>query len=229
MKPHRSLLTRRAAAFGACIVVVVTACNDGNGDITASPPEATPTADSQEPPVSTSAGTIEPPTPTTTLHTDPAPDSAPQGAGCLVGEWTISGTELSTYYDAVAEIAGFQMMDVTGEIRLSFTESTYQYTQDFALSFQVGGDNESVLTSGADTGSWVADGEMLTSSNVRQSRLASVSEDGTPVDDPGDLLVGVFPQDPIDQMPYSCDGPTVGLPLGEFKTDHLTVQLTPAP
>jgi hypothetical protein len=171
------------------------------------------------------------PTPSATVSTtapDPTPASTDLASSCLEGDWQISEAELNAYYDELEPSSGFDPIDATGTILVSFTPTTYRYEDSYELSLSTGDQTFTVVTSGAIDGTWIADDTTITSEITSNTRAGEFSEDGTPLEDAGDLGVGVFQFDPLADVPYSCDGPTLMMAVDEFGTTRHPVRLTPA-
>lgn len=210
-----------ATGRGAVLVVslgLLGAC-DGGSDESAATSDTAPSTvavTTTDAPASTT-----PTSDATTTPTDPA-------SSCLEGDWQISEAELNAYYDELEPTSGFDPIDATGTILVSFTPTTYRYEESYELALTAGENVFTVVTSGAIDGTWTADDTTITSEITSNTRDAEFSEDGTPLDDPGDLGVGIFQRDPLADVPYSCDGPTLMIAVDEFATTRHPVRLTPA-
>lgn len=210
----------------AAIVVVglgvLGACSGGS-DEAATPPSVGPAATSSATSITTSAATTT--EASDTAATTPTTDAA---SNCLEGEWQIAEDELNAYYDELEPTSGFDPIDATGAILVSFTPTTYRYEESYDLALSTSDHVFTVVTSGAIDGTWTADDTTITSEITSNTRDAEFSEDGTVLDDPGDLGVGIFQFDPLADVPYSCDGPTLMIAVDEFATTRHPVRLTPA-
>ena len=157
--------------------------------------------------------------------TNESPSNESAAADCLVGDWVVSGQELAAYYDVVAAETGYTSIVPSGRFDLGFTGSVFAFSTDVDLDLRldVEGDSSEYtfgLTS-TSTGGYVVDGNLIvdpdgdpSGSGITVSR-SDVTRDGAPVDDVGDLLVGIVPVRPFEPgAAYSCDGPTIAVPAG---------------
>lgn len=194
---------------------------------------APPPTDAPEPPPTTPPPTA-PPTPTTTTTTTsttppppPTQAPAPNGARCLVGNWVIADADLDVYFDVVAVNAAFQSIDSSGVIRLSFTENGFRWTDEYSLTMQVDDVVYESTSSGSFEGSYTEAGGVLTGTVGRDDRGGTVTHDGQPVGDVGDLFVGINTAHPMDSLAFSCDGPVLVVDAGPSAGARHAVPLTP--
>ena len=195
---------RHLAVLGACAAAVgaLTACGD----------EA-----------STANGGTGVPEPTTAV-TDLPP--AANGPECLYGDWVVSDAELGGYFAVVAANTGFDSVDGSGTITMSFTPTGFVWTNDYEVTAVMGADTFVVTQTGSVAGTYTEDDGTLTGNAGTDDRQATFTQNGQPVDsDLGDLFAGVFPARPMDAMGYSCSGPTVVIPAGPGADDVATVTL----
>ena len=173
----------------------------------------------------TAAETSTAETSTNETSTNESSSNESAAADCLVGDWVVSGQELAAYYDVVAAETGYTSIVPSGRFDLGFTGSVFTFSTDVDLDLRldVEGDSSEYtfgLTS-TSTGGYVVDGNLIvdpdgdpSGSGITVSR-SDVTRDGAPVDDVGDLLVGIVPVRPFEPgAAYSCDGPTIAVPAG---------------
>lgn len=184
-------------------------------------PPTKPTVPPTPTPVPPPKPPVPPPAPT-------LPPQQPNGAACLVGDWTISDAELDVYFDIVAQNAGFQSIDNDGEIRLSFTETSFEWTNDYTLTMTVGDVTYESRSTGSFYGAYSEAGGVIKGMVIRDNRTGTITQDGQPVGDVGDLFAGIQPARPMDSMMFSCTGPILMLQSGPVANAHHTVRLTPA-
>lgn len=195
---------RHLAVLGACAAAVgaLAACGD----------EA-----------STANGGTGVPEPTTAV-TDLPP--AVNGPECLYGDWAVSDAELGGYFAVVAANTGFDSVDGSGTITMSFTPTGFAWTNDYEVTAVMGADTFVVTQTGSVAGTYTEDDGTLTGNAGTDDRQATFTQNGQPVEgDLGDLFAGVFPARPMDAMGYSCSGPTVVIPAGPGADDVATVTL----
>jgi hypothetical protein len=228
-----SLLTRRLVV-SAVALTLVASCggDDDTADApadsianTSTTPSTAPTAPT-EPTTTPSTTAVSPTDSTTAPSTTVAADS---GAGCLVGDWVVTDADLADYFDTVSINAAFDSIDATGEIRISFTENSYEWTTDYTLTLQLGDETYEAIQTGAARGTYTEAG-VLTGTIDDDSRSGSIEQGGEPVreEDVGDRFVDINPARPMDSMPFSCDGPTLMVKAGPIVGAQYAVPLTPA-
>lgn len=221
---QRATSTLSVASRAAIVVVglgMLGACSGGSDE---SATTVTAAADTTVPPPASTAETTRPAAATETA----AAPSTTVEPSCLEGEWQISEAELNAYYDELEPTSGFDPIDASGTILVEFTATTYRYEELYELALSTSDHRFTVVTSGAIDGTWTADDTTITSEITANTRDGAFSEDGEPLDDPGDLGVGIFQGDPLADVPYSCDGPTLMIAVDEFATTRHPVRLTPA-
>jgi len=204
------------AAAGVSLLAACGAASDAAGG-----PSPTPTTAA---PVTTDPVTTEPST-TAPVTTEP---STPSATSCLIGDWIISDADLGVYFDTVSVNAGFRSIDSTGVIRLTFTDTGYEWNNDYSLSMMVADTLYQAAQSGGISGTYSEAAGVLTGTVDRDDRTSTFSQDGAPLaGDVGDLFVGINPGHPMDSLPYSCDGPTLTLAAGPLAGAQYPVRLTP--
>ena len=172
---------------------------------------------------STANGGTGVPEPTTAV-TDLPP--AANGPECLYGDWVVSDAELGGYFAVVAANTGFDSVDGSGTITMSFTPTGFAWTNDYEVTAVMGADTFVVTQTGSVAGTYTEDDGTLTGNAGTDDRQATFTQNGQPVEgDLGDLFAGVFPARPMDAMGYSCSGPTVVIPAGPGADDVATVTL----
>jgi hypothetical protein len=206
-----SVTTRRALAAAALIVFgtsALTAC--------ASP--------SPEP---TGAGTATASAGDSTA-TEPSEESAPTGPECLIGDWYIAEDQMQEFYSAVSESSSDFSISVSGGTGLSFSETTYTYTPDFAILLEVAGMEGKGAITGAISGDYSATDEEITTSQEVSNIAVTVTVGGTTTD--GTNLTDSFlASAPINSAPYECgaDGLIIQFDTGDGNP-RVPIQLIPA-
>jgi hypothetical protein len=163
---------------------------------------------------------------------DPAPEPEPAGTdgACLVGDWKVTDAELNSYYGALAAGSGAETglsLSTTGEVLMSFTETSYKYIGDFDLTLSVGGVDGAGEATGSVDGTWVAeDGIILTELGSSDLNIV-VTVSGVKIDS-SDFGNGLVQANPLNNAPFSCDGPTLMFQSGSDDTTRHPVLLTPA-
>ena len=162
----------------------------------------------------------------------PAPEPEPAGTdgACLVGDWKVTDAELNSYYAALATGTGAETgltLSTTGEVLMSFTETSYEYIGDFDLTLSVGGVDGTGEATGSVDGTWVAeDGIILTELGSSDLNIV-VTVSGVTIDG-SDMGNGLVQANPLNNAPFSCDGPTLMFQSGPDDTTRHPVLLTPA-
>ena len=194
-----------------------------SGEVVAGDPSATPAPGAEDPTAS----------PTTAISA-----AGSDTADCLVGDWVVTGRELSDYYDLVAEESGFSSIESAGSFGFGFTGSavTFAFDVDLDLTSDVEDDpiDDTFGLTGQTIADYVVDGDLLRDpdgdpqdSGTTVSR-SEVTRDGAPLADVGDLLVGIVPARPFENgVPFSCSGPSIVLPAGTTGMSA-ELDLTPA-
>lgn len=139
-----------------------------------------------------------------------AESSGPTNAECLVGDWIVTESELQGFYDTVN--VSQATFSIAGDMRLAFTDDTYQFLPDFALTLEISGIDAVGEIVGDVNGSYTADEETLStayedSDNVEFVITVMGQEfDGKEM---GDTFLAMFA---INDAPYTCeaDSLTVG-------------------
>ncbi len=219
--------------------ITLAACGSDDSATTAAPSDDTTTSSSSTTTVAAESvpdtTTPEPapetaPAPVTAPETAPAPEPEPVGADCLIGDWKITDGELNSYYDALTasvDAAGSFSMDTTGEVLLSFTETTYEYVGDFDLTLTVAGQSGTGAASGTVDGAWTAEDGVL-QTELGSSNLNIIVTVAGQTFDGSDLGNGFVQSDPLNNAPYSCDGPTIMFQAGVTEDVRHPLVLTPA-
>ncbi len=153
------------------------------------------------------------------------PSAPPEGADspeCLVGDWVISEEQMQRFYDSMETPADFH---ITGDTGLSFAADTYEYTPDFQLKMNLGGQEASGTLTGSITGTYTAQDGVITTSNDANDidmaiTVAGVTMDGT------DTGEGFIESSPVNSAPYECTsaGPVITF---ENTGDGVDIQLQP--
>lgn len=146
---------------------------------------------------------------------------------CLVGEWVIPQGELQRYYDSVDAEADFT---VNGSTRLTFFDNEYEYTPDLSLLMQMGSDDfkfggRATMT-GSISGSYSADGSVITTSHERSNIAAVVEVGGKTMDGTG-LLGDFISMSPINSAPYECSKAGPVLMFATSGKSRVPIQLSP--
>jgi hypothetical protein len=163
---------------------------------------------------------------------DTAPEPEPPGTdgACLVGDWKVADAELNSYYEALAAGTGPETglsLSTTGEVLMSFTETSYEYIGDFDLMLSVGGVDGTGEATGSVDGTWVAeDGIILTELGSSDLNIV-VTVSGVTIDG-SDFGNGLVQANPLNNAPFTCDGPTLMFQSGPDDTTRHPVLLTPA-
>ena len=138
---------------------------------------------------------------------------------------------MNSYYNALAAESsgsGAELsIDTTGEVLLSFTDTAYEYIAAFDLTVSVAGQTGTGVASGTVDGSWTAEGDVLETDLVSSNLSIIVTVSGITIDG-SDLGNGILQADPINNAPYSCDGPTLQFQAGATSDIRHPVVLTPA-
>ena len=154
---------------------------------------------------------------------------APNGAACLVGDWVINDADLATYFDTVEQNSSFQSISSSGEMRLTYTNTTYKWVNDDTLQMVFDGVSYEGVNTGWFSGSYTEAQGIMTGTIDEERRSGTLTINGQPlVDDVGDLFVGINPARPMDAMKYSCDGPQLVLDAGPRAGAEYTIPLTRA-
>ena len=197
-------------------------------------PEPPPTTAPPTPPPTpepTTAPTTAPPKPTPPPTTAPpkptVPPPAENGARCLVGDWVVSDAELDAYYDVIEAGAAYEAIDSNGVIRVSFTETGFTWTNDYRLAMTIADGDYEYVSTGSFSGSYTEANGVLAGTIERDDRLGTVTQDGKPVGDVGDLFVEIFLARPMDSMAFSCDGPVLMLEYGPPAGPRHALHLSP--
>ncbi len=133
-------------------------------------------------------------------------DDADDGS-CIEGDWTVSEEELAGYYEALGASVGIPMT-TTGTARIRFIDLQFAYDATFELQMDVEGMSATGTADGVATGTYViADG--IVSTELAANSLDIVVNVGGIEIDGSDLGSDLLAASPINDAPYSCDGPTI--------------------
>ncbi len=151
-----------------------------------------------------------------------APQEGAESSDCLVGDWVISEEQMQRFYDSMDVPADFH---ITGDTGLSFAADTYEYTPDFQLKMDLGGQEASGTLTGSITGGYTTQDGVITTSNDANDidmaiTVAGVTMDGT---DTGEAFIE---SSPVNSAPYECTpaGPVITF---ENTGDGVDIQLQP--
>lgn len=215
---HRRRKQTGITALCAVFIMVITAC--GGSTVTADE-TATPDADttsttvvSVPDSVTSAPETADTPSPTEPTPTEPTPttDAADDGRGrddgsCIEGDWTVSEEELSGYYAELGEVSGVQM-SASGTARIRFIDSQYVYDAAFDIEMDLEGMPTTAHSDGVATGSYIFEDGIISTEHGASSVSVVVNVGGFEID-ASDLGNDLLSSIPINDAPYSCDGPTI--------------------
>ena len=163
-----------------------------------------------------------------------------EAGDCLVGDWVITNAEMNAYYSALAANAGDGMVSFTvptGQVFLTFTPDTYQYSSDFEIVVSVSGIDGTGTSTGTVSGTWEGSDGVVTTTLGESNLDVEITVAGQVIDlfggggsaDGSGTVNSILESAPINDAPYSCAGPT---PTIEFLAggagQRHTVTLTPA-
>lgn len=135
--------------------------------------------------------------------------NAPKSSECLVGKWVVSESELQSFYDTVN--VSQATFSISGDMGLAFTEDTYQFLPDFALTLEISGIDAVGEIVGDVSGSYTADEESLTTSYEDSDNVDFVITvmgqefDGKEM---SDTFLAMFA---INESPYTCENDALTL------------------
>lgn len=148
------------------------------------------------------------------VASSPAAEPEASGPECLIGDWIIPQDQMQGFYDAVGSIE----FEIEGDTGLSFTETDYRYTPDFALTMEIAGMQATGAITGSVTGEYTADDSTITTSHEVSDvavtiTVGGVTQDGT--DAFGDFMSSA----PINSAPYECtpEGPVIQFDTGDSR------------
>lgn len=222
----------RSSACAIFAVAGVTACGASASTTDANVSTVPSTHDIAEstpgtPTTSPLSGT--PSTPAATPSGQPGPDTtSADPAACLVGDWIVTEAELNAYYDTVTAQSAFDSIDVAGQVRITFTDSSFVWTDDYAMDLDALDMTYRAALAGNLTGTYETDGRLLAGTVDHDDRTGRFSHNGVVIEDAGDLFVGVAPARPLDTAPFVCAGPTLTIAAGPTGVAHHDITLTPA-
>ncbi len=142
---------------------------------------------------------------------------------CIEGDWTISQEELNSYYTELGAVSGVPM-SATGTTRLRFIDFQYVYDAVFELEMDLNGQIATAYSDGVASGSYVFEDGIISTERGASSLSIVVNVGGFEID-AGEFGNDLLTSFPINDAPYSCDGPTVFFDTG-VGTQHPVV-LTP--
>lgn len=160
------------------------------------------------PSTSSGGGSDAPASPT------PSEEAVLSGPECLIGEWQISESEMTKFYNAVGEATG-TTYTITGDTGLTFTADEFSYTPDFAMTMTTAGVELDATISGAISGTYEAADDVITTDVTSSDARVVVTLDGVEQDVTeqfGDAVTGA----PFNNSPYTCnaEGPLIGFDIG---------------
>lgn len=131
---------------------------------------------------------------------------------CIEGDWVVSSEELAKYYSAVGQATGVPMSG-TGSARIRFIDFQFVYDAQFELEMDVDGQVAMAKADGTVTGSYVIDGGIMSTETGANNLDIMVKVGGFEIDagEFGNELLSSFP---INDAPFSCDGPTIYFQTG---------------
>lgn len=239
----------RTASVLAVIGLTLAACGSDGESSGGEVPDASTTTVLTLDGGSSSTDTTVAPEPESEPESEPAPDTVPEpepepapetvpvtdppveDGACLVGDWVITNAEMNSYYDALAasvSTAGADLsFDVLGEVALSFTDSDYLYVSDFDIDVDIAGQGGTGVATGTVDGTWTTDDGII-QTELGSSNLNIVITVAGQTIDGSSMGNGLIQSDPINNAPYSCDGPTLMFQSGASADVRHPVVLTPA-
>lgn len=132
---------------------------------------------------------------------EPEPE-APKNSECLVGEWIVHEAELQSFYDRVN--VSQATFSISGDMRLTITEDTYQFYPDFALTLEIAGIDAVGEIVGDVNGSYSASEEMLTTSYEHADNVEFVITVMGQVFDGKEMNDTFLSMFAINEAPYTC-------------------------
>lgn len=231
-----------AVTLYAALIIAASACGGGtttaaedpaaDADTTSStvasvPETVTSAPDTTEAP-STDDGAETPPDEETDDGSSGG-DSDDDGEGddddgsCIEGDWTISEEELNSYYSELGAVSGVPM-SATGTARIRFIDLQFVYDAVFELEMDLAGEITTASGDGVATGSYVFEDGVISTELGANSLSIVVNVGGFEID-AGEFGNDLLTSFPINDAPYSCDGPTIYFKTG-VTTQHPIV-LTP--
>lgn len=142
---------------------------------------------------------------------------------CIEGDWSISDEELDGYYAALGAASGVPM-SAKGSTQIRFMDFQFVYDAVFELEMDIEGLPTVADANGVATGSYiVADG--IISTEVLANSLSIIVDVGGFEIDAGEFGNDLLTSFPINDTPYSCDGPTIFFKTSD--TERHPVVLTP--
>lgn len=211
--PHRALPVAALKLLGIGVVGVglLSAC---------AAPTPTPTPD----PTSADEEAVA----SETDATDDTSEEAASAPECLIGDWYIAEDQMQSFYSAVSGSNDGLDISVEGGTGLSFTDTGYTYTPDFAILLQVAGTEGKGSITGGVVGDYSATEAEITTSHDVSDVSVSVTVSGVTMDGT-DLFGDFMASAPINSAPYECgpEGPIILFDTGD-DNPRVPIQLTPA-
>ncbi|MGV8858977.1 hypothetical protein [Rhodoglobus sp.] len=158
----------------------------------------------------------------------PVEEESASAPACLIGDWYIEQDQMQAFYSAVSESNDNVDISVEGGTGLSFSDTGYVYTPEFAILVQVAGADGTGSITGNVTGDYTATETEISTSHDVSAVAVSVTVSGITMD--GTDLFGEFLSSaPINSAPYECadDGPIIQFDTGDGNP-RVPITLTPA-
>ncbi len=136
------------------------------------------------------------------------------GPECLVGEWQISDSEMTKFYNAVGEATG-TTFTITGDTGLTFTADEFVYSPNFTLMMNTADIENTGTVSGTISGTYEATADTITTDVTASDARVIINVNGVEQDVTeqfGDAVTGA----PFNNSPYTCtaEGPLIGFDIG---------------
>jgi len=156
-------------------------------------------------------------------------EPADGGADCLVGEWVITEDEMNAFYDTIESQSGAPFdITIVGQTGLDLAADTYLYDANFTLAIDVAGMTGEGESTGTVSGTYTTEDGIIHTTLGSSDLNVTVRMGGQTIDG-STMANGLLNSVPINEAPYSCDGPT---PVIMFQTAddgvRHPVTLTPA-
>ncbi len=144
--------------------------------------------------------------------------SAAVPGSCLVGNWSVSASDVAGYLARASN--GFSDVTASGQLSLSFTASSYSWVQAAQVDVTIAAGTDearpaAITMSRTLTGPWSASSSAISAPDSADDLVYTITEGGVALVDTGDLFQGFLGYNPVDGMAYSCNGPTVNLPIND--------------
>ena len=110
-------------------------------------------------------------------------------------------TRSSATRSSVEANSGFDSIDDSGVIRLTFGDTTYEWVNDYRLAMVIDDVPYEGVQAGGFSGKYTASDGVLTGSIDDDFRAGTITRDGAPLtEDVGDLFVDINPARPMDAL-----------------------------